>query len=123
MRGPFSLQHWRMDMTLAEFKAWFEGFTEDMESAPTTKQWKRIKDRVKQIDGTVLTREVVYRDRWWRDYWSAPIWNEPLVARYGSGTAGAVGLASAVSNRVMPDHSLQTTDLTALGKAEFASVA
>lgn len=41
-------------MTLAEFKAWFEGFTEDMDGAPNTKQWKRIKDRVKQIDGVAL---------------------------------------------------------------------
>jgi hypothetical protein len=75
-------------MTLAEFKAWFEGFTEDMEGAPTPKQWKRIKDRVKQIDGTVLTKEVVYLDRYWPDYQSP--W-KPLVVRCAAGTAGAYG--------------------------------
>ena len=109
-------------MTLAEFKAWFDGFTEDMEVAPTPKQWKRIKDRVKQIDGSTITREVVYRDRFWRDYWAAPMWGGPLNI-YGAGSTGAVALADAVSNQVMPDHSLHTTDLTALGKAEFAAVA
>lgn len=33
-------------MKLAEFKAWFEGFTEDMDRAPTAKQWKRIVRRL-----------------------------------------------------------------------------
>lgn len=51
-------------MTLAEFKAWFEGFTESMEGQPTAKQWKRIKERVAQIDGTTVTHQVIYRDRY-----------------------------------------------------------
>lgn len=97
-------------MTLAEFKAWFEGFTEDMEGAPTAKQWKRIKDRVKQIDGTAITKEVIYRDRYWRDYWT--VWGDPPMGVYSVGTAVNAdaynGLATAVG------------DLTALGKAEFA---
>ncbi len=33
-------------MTLAEFKAWFEGFTESMEGAPTEAQFERIKAKV-----------------------------------------------------------------------------
>lgn len=45
-------------MTLAEFKAWFEGFTETIEAAPSEKQWKRIKARVAEIDGTVTTYPV-----------------------------------------------------------------
>ena len=36
-------------MTLSEFKAWFEGFTESMEKAPTPNQWERIKERVAKI--------------------------------------------------------------------------
>ena len=100
-------------MTLAEFKAWFEGFTEDMEGSPSPKQWKRIKDRVKQIDGVAITKEVIYRDRYWRDYWSMPIWNEPLVARYSAGTADAV------SATVMPSYA---SGLSALGKSEYSSL-
>lgn len=61
-------------MTLAEFKAWFDGYTEDMDGAPTAKQWKRIKKRVAEIDGQTLTYPV-YIDRyirpypWLREYW------------------------------------------------------
>ncbi|MGI9507143.1 MAG: hypothetical protein ACR2RE_29225 [Geminicoccaceae bacterium] len=42
-------------MTLSEFKAWFEGFTEAMEKPPNAKQWKRICARVKEIDGERTT--------------------------------------------------------------------
>lgn len=49
-------------MTLAEFKAWFEGFTESLDGAPSEKQWKRIKARVAEIDGTPITETVfIYR--------------------------------------------------------------
>ncbi len=51
-------------MTLQEFKAWFEGFTEGMERAPNLKQWTRITKRVKEIDGTPVT-ERVFIDRYW----------------------------------------------------------
>jgi hypothetical protein len=52
-------------MTLQEFKAWFEGFTENMGDAPPTKlQWARIQARVKEIDGTAITGPV-FIDRYW----------------------------------------------------------
>lgn len=38
-------------MTLSEFKAWFEGFTEGMDATPTEKQWERIKARIGEING------------------------------------------------------------------------
>lgn len=65
-------------MTLSEFKAWFEGFTESIEgkSAPTQKQWAKIKEKVALIDGAPTTH-VVYLDRWvqpylhyWDRYWT-----------------------------------------------------
>jgi hypothetical protein len=58
-------------MTLSEFKAWFEGFTEDMDGAPNEKQWKRIKARVKDISGVALTERVFvdrYLPRPWHGY-------------------------------------------------------
>ena len=48
-------------MTLNEFKAWFEGFTEMMEGAPTEKQWRRIKARVVDISNDVV-KLPVYRN-------------------------------------------------------------
>lgn len=51
-------------MTLAEFKAWFEGYTEGMDGPPNEKQWARIKARVKEIDGTTIIHSPVYVDRW-----------------------------------------------------------
>lgn len=70
-------------MTLAEFKAWFEGFTEDMDGAPSKKQWERIKARVSEIDGVAVTR-TVFVDHYipaGRRYW----WENPVVT-WGSTT-------------------------------------
>jgi hypothetical protein len=58
-------------MTLSEFKAWFEGYTEGLEGAPTKAQFERIKERVKEINGAPITN-TVYVDRWispYRQYW------------------------------------------------------
>ncbi len=55
-------------MTLPEFKAWFDGFTESMPGTPTKAQWARIKARVKEIDGVAVT-ERIFVDRYWPHYW------------------------------------------------------
>ncbi len=54
-------------MTLQEFKAWFEGFTENMGDAPTKLQWARIQARVKEIDGADITYPI-FVDRYWPPY-------------------------------------------------------
>ncbi len=58
-------------MTLGEFKAWFEGFTENLPPSPSPKQWTRVKDRIGEIDD-IATTDPVYFDRhydhhkpWW----------------------------------------------------------
>jgi len=53
-------------MTLSEFKAWFEGFTENLDGPPNKKQWARICKRVKeiQVDSTPIVVE-----RYLRPYW------------------------------------------------------
>lgn len=51
-------------MTLSEFKAWFEGYTESLDGAPTEKQFKRIKAQVAKIDGVSIT-PIIYRDIYW----------------------------------------------------------
>lgn len=45
-------------MTLSEFKAWFEGFTEVMDGPPSHKQWERIQARVREISGAPVTYPV-----------------------------------------------------------------
>lgn len=54
-------------MTLDEFKAWFDGFTEDMHGTPNTKQWTRIKARIAEINSTVTTKEI-YINKWVNPY-------------------------------------------------------
>ena len=59
-------------MTLSEFKAWFEGYTEGLDGAPTEKQFKRIKAKVAEITGTPISQTVFidrYRD-FYRTYWN-----------------------------------------------------
>ena len=41
-------------MTPKEFKAWFDGFTEEISGLPSEKQWDRIKARVAEIDGGLI---------------------------------------------------------------------
>ncbi|MEQ9634614.1 MAG: hypothetical protein RLW68_00870 [Devosia marina] len=82
-------------MTLSEFKAWFEGFTEGMDGAPTEKQFKRIKAKVAEITGTPIT-QTVFIDRY-RDYyrqWGSP-WYGGNVAFSSAGSVGS-GVTDAV---------------------------
>ena len=97
-------------MTLAEFKAWFEGFTESMEGQPTAKQWKRIKERVAQINGVAVTREVIYRDR----YWPNIINTSPGVWYGGTISSTCVGQASPASDTVV-----MSSNMIDLGRAEY----
>lgn len=76
-------------MNLQEFKAWFEGFTESLDRPPNAKQWKRIRAKVDEIDGTVTT-ERIYIDRYLPryPYW----WKQPV---YPTFTYGGFGIAPA----------------------------
>lgn len=61
-------------MTLAEFKAWFEGFTEGIKVVPDTSQWQRIKKRITEIDNSptsfpvYIERYVTPYKTWWNDH-------------------------------------------------------
>ena len=59
-------------MTVNEFKAWFEGFTESMERVPTKAQWNRIKEKIDSVDD-MPTSHAVFIERHlqpYRTYWS-----------------------------------------------------
>ena len=64
-------------MTLAEFKAWFEGFSEGIDTVPTEAQFAKIKDKVSKIDGTVTTYPV-FVDR----YWPSRLWLDGHIVGY-----------------------------------------
>ena len=58
-------------MKTSEFRAWFEGFTENIEGAPSEAQFAKIKAKVIEIDEVAVT-ERIYVDRYvqpWRPYW------------------------------------------------------
>ncbi|ENN86054.1 hypothetical protein RHSP_31883 [Rhizobium freirei PRF 81] len=117
-------------MTLAEFKAWFEGFTETLEGAPSEKQWERIKARVAEINGTVTTYPV-YVDRYMPPYrpWYVGTPLNPII--YGANTSAIAGVAmnSAEAGEnvklsfgaVAPDFD-SVNAMTSLGKAEYRSL-
>lgn len=102
-------------MNLQEFKAWFEGFTENMKGAPSEKAWKRIQERVAEI--TEKPTEVRYfYDHYWRPYVSY------------SGT-GLQGLCSATASKLTATNSIDMTlfqdsgqAFSALGQAEAQSL-
>ncbi|MDR7032421.1 hypothetical protein [Mesorhizobium sp. BE184] len=99
-------------MTLAEFKAWFEGFTEAMDGPPDAKAWKRIKARVAEIDGTAITKEVIYRDRYWPTLINRPV--EPYISW---GAVGGTGVGASCASTVAAN-----AGLIDLGKAEYSAM-
>lgn len=68
-------------MTLSEFKAWFEGFTEGMEAAPTEAQFSKIKAKVALIDGAPVTYPI-FVDRYVPQYWphNGYPWGYPITS-------------------------------------------
>jgi hypothetical protein len=83
-------------MTLQEFKSWFDGFTENIEKIPSQKQWKRIQERVAEIDGVTIT-ERVYVDRYVQPYrWAYPY--PPYTPMWMSGVSCSnVGVGTGIS--------------------------
>lgn len=109
-------------MTLTEFKAWFEGFTEDMSGPPSAKQWKKIQARVSEITGDPVTQHIFY-DRYWRygpTYY--PHWYGGLSGY--SQTNSGLGLAATdtvqlyASNTAPADGWNSSAAMQALGKAD-----
>jgi hypothetical protein len=99
-------------MTLQEFKAWFDGFTENMGEAPPTKlQWARIQARVKEIDGAAITYPV-FIDRYW-PHPSPTIWPQWTICG-----------ASQNMNTLNDGHTVfnVTAAMGALGQADYAAI-
>lgn len=111
-------------MTLSEFKAWFDGFTECMEAAPDEKQWERIKARVKEINGAA-TPYPVFVDRYepYRRYWpNVPYWSANTAQSYMC--AGAINHGDGLMSQSSPgkaDLFDSHSAMLDLGKAEYTA--
>lgn len=112
-------------MTLQEFKAWFDGFTEEMSGAPNKKQWERIKKRVKEIDGTAVSYPV-FVDRYLppvRPYW-VPYWNA-IGASVGRAQVSLQSVGNNM-NTLNDGHTVTSFNssqaMLALGKADYQSM-
>lgn len=108
-------------MTPAEFKAWFDGFTEAFSGCPTKAQWARIKDRVSEIDGKAVT-ERVYIDRYMPNL-------QPYLRYYGVGIGSPTYCGSLANTAVSNTTSLQNTGyhsltaMSALGRSDAQALA
>lgn len=112
-------------MTPQEFKAWFDGFTEAVPDAPTNEQWKRIKERVSEIDGRLIT-ERVFIDRWnqYSPHWW-PYSPTKFVAGCNSGQALYNGVGHNMNSAMMANSQQAlnfSEQLFALGRAEAAAL-
>lgn len=114
-------------MTLNEFKAWFEGFTEDMDGAPSVKQFEKIKAKVAEIDDKPITQTVFvdrYRDLWPRQWWENDRMWKPYVTCAAEGKGGP-GSVMSMSNMGVVAELRETWDsVTAMrevGRAEAAA--
>lgn len=103
-------------MKLDEFKAWFEGFTESMDSTPNEKQWARIRARVKEIDGAAVT-ERIYFDRYFPAVWPAAPYPAPFAPYRPSWNCAG----SSVANVAGTTSFSSTNAMAALGRAEALS--
>lgn len=102
-------------MKLSEFKAWFEGYTESMDGTPSKKQWERIKEQVKDIDGVSVSYPV-YIDRYVKPYWGD--W-------YSTTRMSGVGVGGSSTGTYLSSNSTSNTKnfdgvsaMYAAGKAE-----
>ncbi len=104
-------------MNKEEFKAWFEGFSEGVDLRPTEKQWKRIKDKVKEIDGSSVT-ERIFIDRY-RNYWPQyqPYWYGHTMGAESSNKFSC-GLSAAVTGSNTHKAFNSAEALYAVGKLE-----
>ncbi len=99
-------------MKREEFKAWFEGYTENMDGPPGAKQWDRIKARVKEIDGTSVIYSPVYVDRW--RYWNP--YGSTLTYYSNACESGTVSHVNA-----LPNTSGVVTMLASMGREDAAA--
>jgi len=94
-------------MNLQEFKAWFQGYTENINGQPSKKQWDRICKRVEEITDYPTTYPVFIRQY---PYYQ-PTW---YTTGYSHTTTGATLTTSNADNAIY----CATQDFTELGRID-----
>ncbi len=80
-------------MNLSEFKAWFEGFTENLDGPPGERAWKRIKERVATIKDAPPVERHHFYNHYARPWLGQPYYAPPYLPVYGTTVCGgAVGV-------------------------------
>lgn len=109
-------------MTPNEFKAWFDGFSESIDGAPSEKQWARMKARVAEIDGVPITYPV-FVDRYApyiRHHWpSIPYWAANAGPLVGS---SVVSMNAKTSPQPLPPFD-SLTAMRDTGRVEYMATA
>lgn len=69
-------------MTIAEFKAWLEGFEAALTGAPTPEQWETIKAKIAQLREPAGLPSGYRPHKWLPDHGTVPLatWRVPLHA-------------------------------------------
>ena len=107
-------------MTLNEFKAWFEGFSEGINKVPSEKQFAKIKSKISEINDTPISYPI-FVDRYVRPYRN---WFEtygPAWASTGDPLQN-VGVAHIVDENSLVKFDSRSA-MYAAGRAEFQSLA
>lgn len=55
-------------MNLNEFKAWFDGFGENLDGPPDKRQWARIKEKIDKIADAPPVTQHVFHDHYYRPW-------------------------------------------------------
>jgi len=105
-------------MHLSEFKAWFEGFTEEMSGTPNKAQWARIKKRVGEITND-YTPSPIFIEKYARPYrqW----WNDRymlLCERYSKENT-TLGRGTTLDKEAQKHQYAALRDWRAAGRAEL----
>lgn len=102
-------------MNLSEFKAWFEGFTENIDAAtPNAKQWKRIKEKISKIVDAPPVPQRVFHDHYyspWRRFYEGPYLVNAQIGL--SAQAQSVNLSNLPQGKM---QSSETFDQAELGR-------
>jgi len=80
----------------AEFKAWFDGFTENIKEQPTKAQWARIRKRVAEVDGH-FTPRAVFVERYYPWVSSYPVYTALNTTGVGVGTSNDTSFTTTAS--------------------------
>lgn len=92
---------------LKRFLAWFDGYSENIEGAPSEKQWARIKEEIGKISEGAATA-MPYKDP------------SPALNRLATDVAAAAPAGPVPPPPASPDLLKQLADLKAKGRAAAA---